>query len=345
MAVAKPALFYLIRAVGGFALARRLTRKRLRILCYHGFSVGDEFAILPFMFMRKETFERRMQILQRRAIPVVALDAAVKRLRTNSIEDAETVITLDDGWASNLTIALPLLEKYGYPACVYVTTEHLSAGVEAFNVALYYMIRKSSLTSVTLTDIHPAVDGMYDLRDAEAAVTRLIQTTEKVFSLKERQQLLSRLALALGVSVDEVFKDGRFSLLSASQIQMLAKRGIDVELHTHTHRLPANSFDDASAEVRSNRSALKEILGREARHFCYPSGVHESVHTKWLQQLDVESATTCDPGLNTARTPPLLLKRFLDSDEMTDILFEAEICGVRDLIREARLRVRQIFAS
>jgi peptidoglycan/xylan/chitin deacetylase (PgdA/CDA1 family) len=345
MAVAKPALFYLIRAMGGFALARRLTRKRLRILCYHGFSIGDEFAILPFMFMRKETFERRMQILQRRAIPVVALDAALKRLRTDSIENAETVITLDDGWASNLTIALPILERYGYPACVYVTTEHLSAGVEAFNVALYYMIRKSSLTSVTLTDIHPAVDGMYDLHDAEAAVSRLIRATESAFSLKERQQLLHQLALALGVSVDEVFKDGRFSFLSANQIQMLAERGVDIELHTHTHRLPAKSFEDASAEIRRNRSALKDLLGREARHFCYPSGVHKSVHPEWLQRLDVESATTCDPGLNTARTPPMLLKRFLDSDEMSDILFEAEVCGVRDLIRDARLRVRQIFES
>src|SRR4029077_9557593 len=110
-------LFYLIRAVGGFSIARHLTRKRLRILCYHGFAIGDEFRVLPFMFMRRETFERRMQILRRRRVPVITLDAAVKGLRDGSIENAETVITMDDGWASNLTVGLPIVERHGYPVC------------------------------------------------------------------------------------------------------------------------------------------------------------------------------------------------------------------------------------
>jgi len=344
MTSAQSALLYLIRALGGFSLARYLTRKRLRILCYHGFSVADEFRVLPFMFMRQETFERRMNLLRRRSIPVIPLGAAIKRLQNDAIQDAETVITLDDGWASNLTIALPILERHGYPACVYVTTEHLGAGTEAFNVALYYIIRKSSRPSVTLTDIHPDVNGTYDLRDARAAVTHLVEATERVFSLGERQRLLRPLALALGVSADEIFRDGRFSFLSGRQLQTLCQRGVDVELHTHTHRLPRETFAEVAAEIHGNRDALKAVVGYEARHFCYPSGVHDPAHPEWLKQLGIESATTCDPGLNTARTSPMLLKRFLDSDDTPDIFFEAEICGVRDLIRDARSCVQRVFA-
>jgi peptidoglycan/xylan/chitin deacetylase (PgdA/CDA1 family) len=337
------AFLYLIRATGGFSLARHLTRKRLRILCYHGFAIGDEFKVLPFMFMRRETLERRMQILKRHSIPVIPLKAAVQRLRSGTIENAETVITMDDGWASNLTIGLPILEKYGYPVCIYVTTEHLSAGAEAFNVALYYMIRKSSQATMTLTGIHPSVDGTYDLHDPELAVTQVVRETEKAFSLVERQQLLSALALALGVSADEVFRDGRFLFLSASQMQTLAQRGVDIELHTHTHRLPPDNFETVASEISRNRSALRTVIGREAHHFCYPSGEHAPVHPDWLRKLDIESATTCDPGLNTARTSPMLLKRFLDSDEITDLFFEAEICGVRDLMRNAKSHLRRAF--
>lgn len=345
MTFVQTTFLYVFRTLGGFSLARRLTRNRLRILCYHGFSIGDEFSVMPFMFMRAETFARRMRVLKRRAIPVISLDAGVSRLREDSIQDAETVITLDDGWASNLWIGLPILEEYNYPACIYVTTEHLSAGPQAFNVALYYMIRKSTRRSVVLSGVHPCVDGTYDLRDPEAAVTQLIRAAENILSLADRQHLLGPLAVALGVDMDGMFKGGRFSFLTATEIQELARRGVAIELHTHTHRLPIESFEAAAEEIDRNREALRELLGREAQHFCYPSGMHNTAHPGWLEKLHIKSATTCDPGLNNSRTSPMLLKRYLDSDETPDIVFEAEICGVRDLIRDARSYLRRFVST
>ena len=335
---------YLIRALGGFSLAQYLTRKRLRILCYHGFSVGDEFTVLPLMFMRGETFDRRMQILKRRRVPVIRLDEAIGRLTHNSIASAETVITLDDGWASNLTIGLPILERYGYPACVYVTTEHLTAGVEAFNVALYYMIRKSGRRTFTLAGIHAELDGVYDVADEPwAVVARLVGAAERAFPLAERQRLLRPIAAALGTELDQVFRDRRLTLLSAAEIREIARRGVDIELHTHTHRLPHDRFQTMSPEISRNQQALKALTGTETHHFCYPSGEYRAVHGEWLGRLGIVSAVTCDPGLNTLHTSPMFLKRYLDSEETADIVFEAEICGVRDLIRGMRSGVRRLF--
>jgi peptidoglycan/xylan/chitin deacetylase (PgdA/CDA1 family) len=335
---------HLIRAAGGFSLARYLTRRRLRILCYHGFSVGDEFKVLPMMFMRAETFDRRMRILKRRRLPVIPLDTAVRRLQSDAIVDADTVITLDDGWASNLTIGVPILEKHGYPACIYLTTEHLGAGTEAFNVALYYIIRKSSRTTLTLSDIHPDIDGVYDIGiDPDAVVARLIGAAEKAFPLVKRQELLRPIAAALDVDLGEVFRNGRFAFLSASEIRELARRGIDIELHTHTHRLPHDQFEAMCTEISRNRSALQALTGSETRHFCYPSGLYDARHPEWLQRLGIASATTCDPGLNTSRTSPMLLRRYLDSEVTSEIVFEAEICGVRDLVRDMRSTMRRLL--
>jgi hypothetical protein len=47
----------------------------------------------------------------------------------------------------------------------------------------------------------------------------------------------------------------------------------------------------------------------------------------------VESATTCEPGLNTAETPLLGLYRILDQDDLSQIEFEAELFGFSELIR------------
>jgi peptidoglycan/xylan/chitin deacetylase (PgdA/CDA1 family) len=325
-----------VRACGGFAVAQYLTRKRLRILCYHGFSLGDEHELIPHMFMRSETFERRLEILRRRRIPVISLDRAIDLFERQGIRRAETVITLDDGWASNLSVGAPLLEKYKFPACIYVTTEHLASHREVFNVVLYYLIVKSGRQTLHLSGIHPALDGEYTIGDDPISMTiKIITAAEKSLDLSARYNALAGIAAALGLNITEVLKNGRFQLLTAEEIADLPARGIAIELHTHSHRLPDNR-DGVEQEIELNRRALSAIVGRQPKHFCYPSGLYGSQHPEWLRSLGIASATTCDPGLNTATTSVLLLRRFLDSEVQSAIAFEAEICGLRDLARNAR---------
>ena len=327
---------YAFRAVGGFALAQLLTRKQLRILCYHGFAVGDEYKVARGMFMRGETFERRMAILKRRRIPVISLNAAVPKLVAGQVKGAETVITFDDGWATNLSVGLPILEKYGYPASVYITTEHLAAGTEVFNVVLSYLIRSSGRTSLRLEGLHPQIDGTYEIQnDPDGAIVSLIVAAEHSFPLADRQRLLRPIAQALGLDLDSVLSDKRFRLLSSDEIRELSHRGMDVQLHSHTHRLPEDR-DGTTLEIQENQEAIRSLTGETARHFCYPSGKYSAQHPQWLASLGIISATTCDTGLNDVRTSPLLLKRFLDSESFSDIAFEAEICGIRDVARRIR---------
>lgn len=340
----RSAALYSARFLGAFSLAQFLTRGRLRILCYHGFSIVDEHEVMPHVFMRRETFVRRMQILKRRCIPVIALDEALNRLTAGKISNAETVITFDDGWASNLSVAAPVLEAFHFPACIYVTTEHLEAGAEVFNVVLYYMLCRTSRSTFKVEGLDPAIDGSYDLEQGPRAVQRaIIAAVECVFpSLSDRQRLLVPISAALGFDLGEILRGGRFRLMHRGEIEAMHRRGFDIELHTHTHRLPAGSFEQTQDEIVRNRRALAEILGVEKNHLCYPSGEYSPQHLEWLPRLGIASATTCEPGFNGRTADILKLKRYLDSEAVSDISFEAEICGLRELARiiRGRLSVR-----
>lgn len=333
------ALLHVMRLLGGFALARRLTRGQLRILCYHGFALGKEYQTAPYVFMRPETFRRRMQILQRLRVPVLPLEEAVTRLRRGALVDAETVITFDDGWATNLTVGTPILHEYGYPATVYITTEHLQFGTEAFYMALARMVYESPKPSATLLDIHPVLDGIYDLKtDSAATARRLVENSARVGPLRDQLILLRPIAAALGIDYDRFFAGGRFRLADADQIRALGKAGLAIELHTHSHSLPEDSFESAAREIEQNRTAIRTLTGTEPHHFCYPSGQHATEHPEWLARLGISSATTCDPGFSNSSTPLLLLHRHLDSEFASDIEFEAEIVGVRELLRRIRAK-------
>jgi len=196
--------FYCIRLVGGFAIAKHLTRTHLRILCYHGFSIGDEHELAPYVFMRPQTFSRRMRILRERGLNVIPIAEAIERLRADEITNAETVITFDDGWASDLLV-MPVLESYRFPVCIYITSEHLSAGTQAFNVTLAQMVHRSQRESISLRDIHPEIDGDYKIAsDRAGATAKLLAGAARIESLQVCQRLLAPLAEALGLDVNQI---------------------------------------------------------------------------------------------------------------------------------------------
>jgi peptidoglycan/xylan/chitin deacetylase (PgdA/CDA1 family) len=344
MAWFRRTLFHSIRLLGGFEIARRLTRKQLRILCYHGFSVSDEHELSPYVFMRPETFARRMRILQKRGLPVISLDDAVRKLKERAITNGETVITLDDGWASNLVV-LPILKELSYPACIYVTTEHLSgASTEAFNVTVAHLVHRSRKESISLRNIHPELDGEYQIaKDPANATLGLVAAAARILPYTERQKVLAPLAASLGVDYHEFTRGGRFRLMSASELRTVSDLGVSVQLHTHTHSLPNDSFAAVADEIRRNRDAVAELTGSEPVHFCYPSGEHSPQHPEWLERLGIVSATTCDAGFNDSNTPPLLLKRYLDTEQASDIEFEAEIVGLRQILRQLRSGLKSLI--
>ena len=325
------------RMLGLFALAQWITRKQLRILCYHGFSVGDEYKYMPMMFMRSATFERRMGVLKKRRLEVVSLSEGVHRLNNASLTRAATVITLDDGWASNLSIGLPILQRYGYPACIYVTSEHLGSNPHVFNVAFHYMLLSTTVESLVLSGIHPALDGVYDFRaDLIKVIKNVVGKVEEHFSFGERIAVLRKIAPSLGFRLDDVLQGDRFRLMTDDELRAIYRSGIDIQLHTHSHRLPKNDFDTMAREISHNRAAIKNAIGETKDHFCYPSGEYSREHPEWLEQLGIASATTCDSGFNRVGSQAMLLKRSLDSDEFSDLEFEAEVSGFKELIRIIR---------
>jgi peptidoglycan/xylan/chitin deacetylase (PgdA/CDA1 family) len=86
------------------------------VLCYHSISSSDnELAVSP------EVFERQLIMLQKSGAEFVSVDRIVAYSKgEQGLPCRAIVITFDDGYADFLTHALPTLEKYRVPACVFV---------------------------------------------------------------------------------------------------------------------------------------------------------------------------------------------------------------------------------
>jgi peptidoglycan/xylan/chitin deacetylase (PgdA/CDA1 family) len=100
----------------------------LPILVYHHIrqsSAGDSYA-LRRMTVTPEIFERQMKHLQDNGYHVVPFASLEDFLAEGKGLPAKPVIiTFDDGWEDQYTVAFPILEKYSYPAAFFVVTNYL----------------------------------------------------------------------------------------------------------------------------------------------------------------------------------------------------------------------------
>jgi predicted ATP-grasp superfamily ATP-dependent carboligase/peptidoglycan/xylan/chitin deacetylase (PgdA/CDA1 family) len=331
----KRAVYHVSRRFGAFHVARRLTRSGLRILCYHALSFSDEHRFRPKAFIRPEVFRGRLAYLRAAGYPVISLDEAMARLATDTLPASATVITFDDGAYSIFRLAAPVLQEFRFPATVYVTTYCCVKRNPVFQVAVPYLFWKTTREEVNLAHFPSPIEGRYPLRTAderERAVQCLLEYGEKHCHETGRHDLAQRLGERLGVDYADIERSRSLSLMTSEELSQLVGMGIDVQLHTHRHRLPLNERE-ARREVGECRSVLAPIVGKPLKHFCYPNGLWSSRHWPWLADEGVETAMTCNPGLNYASTPRLALRRFLDGETISQVEFEAEMTGYAEVLR------------
>jgi peptidoglycan/xylan/chitin deacetylase (PgdA/CDA1 family) len=332
--------------VGLFWIARRLTRCGLRILCYHSFGVGDEVEFRPKLFIRPGTFEERLQILRAQGIPVLSVTEATKLLQSDRLPDFATALTIDDGFDSVERYAAQLLQQYSFHATVYITTYYCLKQTPVFRLLVQYIFWKTRKRSVEFPSDIIASCTLVDLADAverDRIMWAIINKAEEMSDETERERLSQRLSRVLDVDIRPVIQSRVFHIMDLSQIKSLVVKGIDVQLHTHRHRFPVDP-EHAAREIRDNRAVLKTVVSEQLEHFCYPSGIWSERHWPVLAAAGIRSATTCDPGVNYPSTPPLGLKRFLDSEDISRLEFEAELSGYAELLRRLRNGIRTLLS-
>ena len=304
-------------------------RDRLTILCYHGVSQDDEHRWKPSLYMTPAALTDRMSLLQRGGYAVLPLGEALQRLRERTLPPGAVALTFDDGMHDFAVNAAPILERFGFPATVYMATFYLGFDGPIFDVFCSYMIWRSRGARIDLSELIPGA-GVHDLAGPigrELAFRAVVSYADQMaMSLLDKHHLATGLGALLGVDVADLNKRQLLRVMPPDEARAMAARGFDFQLHTHQHRVPRDEqqFMD---EIETNRAELLAISGRTPTHFCYPSGVYHAEFFPWLERAGVVSATTCDTGIADPTTPLLLLPRIVDGAQLSGLEFEAWLSG------------------
>ena len=316
----------------------RWRQQRLLILCYHGTSLEDEHLWRPALYIQPQKLEQRLESLKRGQFSILSLGEGLQRLRAGTLPPRSVALTFDDGGYDFYRQAFPLLKHYGFPVTVYQTTYYTSIDRPIFNLICSYMLwtrRGEVIADGEGLGLQTPLDLRTD-SSRSAVVKDLIQISDREHRTGlEKDETAAQLARVLKIDYDQLRAKRILQLMNERELREISRNSVEVQLHTHRHRTPEDEVLFRK-EIQENRSMIQKATATEPVHFCYPSGVYHPAFLPWLRKENVVSATTCDAGLAERQSESLLLPRFIDHQNRTQLEFESWITGVGDLLAVRR---------
>ncbi len=258
-----------------------------------------------------ERFEWQMRLLSRH-FNVLPLQEAVSRLASGTLPRAAAAITFDDGYADNLTVALPILQRYRLPATVFVATAYLDGGI-MWNDRVIHAMRTVPAGRLDLQSCGLGVHEVGDLMSRQAAIRDLLGKL-KYLEWQAREDRVNQLVGTLGITLPADM------MLTTPQLkQLAAAKGVDIGGHTRTH--PILSRLDAAAaraEIADGRAELETIVGYRPRLFAYPNGGpnqdYAAEHAAIVRELGFDAAVSTAWGAARPGADLFQLPRFTPWD-------------------------------
>jgi len=310
------------------------------ILCYH--RIADLPKSPRRLWVSPQRFAEQLEVLTRNFTPLSLAELA-KRLQEGKVPDRAVVITFDEGYADNLWNARPLLERFGVPATVFVTTGSVGTNREFYwdeleRLILVETVKRRSGETVTRENL--AMVGEKELRLEIKGRTRQWKLTSDEEQLKayheicdllmplspeQREAVLEQLRLWFGAS-----ENGRpeYRLMTVEELATISRDGlIEIGAHTVNHpNLTTIPPERQRWEIETSKRQLEEWLRRPIRWFAYPYENGDAVTRRLVQEAGFEAACAMNWGLVGNSTDLFWLPRIFvenwDGDELVKRLRE-----------------------
>ncbi|WP_374630942.1 polysaccharide deacetylase family protein [Pannonibacter indicus] len=243
------------------------------------------------------------QVIERvrsRGYKFVSMEEAVDRLKLCFGQERYAVLSFDDGYRDNLTVAYPLLRQMGVPFTLFLTSGFLDRTSELWWIALERMIAAQDV-------LHFAARGEASLipcatlEEKQACYAALVQLLTEDLDETGQRAMVRELCALNGFDLEALADE---EMLSWNEARSLARDPlVSIGAHTHDHhalaRLPEAG---AEADIRRGIERIEDELGRRPAFIAYPYGGAETAGLR-------EAALAAGAGLRAGvTTVPGVLK-------------------------------------
>lgn len=226
-------------------------------------------------------------------------------------------ITMDDGYRSNITDALPVFRKYKAPMTVFLPAANIENRFPMWFDRLDYILQVSNPDGKTFNIGNDRFNfsgrERGDLAASYANFRELIKkqyTDEEAFYAKI-DEIVSHFEGSSGKSLVNIFEDDPWSaLLNWEEIRKHQGEGVQFGSHTMNHyRVDGLNEDTLRQQLFESKKLIETRTGNTCNYIAYPDG-NCSVSAKNIAvESGYEAGVTTSEGINRIGCDTMMLKR------------------------------------
>jgi len=251
----------------------------------------EEIGPYPKISISPATFEAIIAFCSEEFHALALPDLVAHLADGESLPPNTFAVTFDDGFLDTWAVAKPILETYGVPATVYVTTGYIDEEVVPYEFQLANLIASRD-------GVHFHWDGCeyhWDFKnkqDRERCYAE-IKRIGKPYCYALRKELMARV-----LGENELPKSQGSLFMNWQQVAELSQSPlITIGAHTHRHLLlPLLTSEMVFDEIGSSKTILESKLGFPVHHFSYPYGASDQRIQSIVQSCGFASAVGGKPG-------------------------------------------------
>jgi peptidoglycan/xylan/chitin deacetylase (PgdA/CDA1 family) len=250
-------------------------------------------------------FESQVRAL-RDTFDLVPLSQLRGQLRQGRGSRPVAAITFDDGYLDNLTVAKPILQRYGAPATVFVATGFLGRPQGFW----WDRLSNAILTGAALPPTLELESNGVRFSGGDAALA-----SARIGGRRARRRLHDRLWAWLCDLPDAAREHALARLerwagqlasqrsngrpLTEDELRELAADGlVEIGAHTVTHPMLSRlASQDKTTQIERSRSECRRILGHDPLCFSYPNGDHDPESVEIVRRAGFAAACDSHPDL------------------------------------------------
>lgn len=295
----------------------------------------------PDMAIADAKLEAIVRRLGRR-YELVTVGEGVERLGRGLRGRSLLALSFDDGYRDNRRVLLPLLERTGAKATVYLESRPLDERKVNWSHKYFWCLARSSpfdfvhrygAATTDAATFHALNQIVAEERlDARYHLKRILKYEAEP---RERDRAIDAVFAELGGNEGELCEQLYMSWEEARELQAA---GVELGGHTAGHQILSRlAPDEQRREIATGVASMRRELGRASPSFAYPWGRRwdfDAASKEAVRAESFTSAVTMHAGVNVATTDRYELKRVAIDDTAELHRLAAEACGGFELLRK-----------
>jgi peptidoglycan/xylan/chitin deacetylase (PgdA/CDA1 family) len=287
---------------GGFfhllRLWNNLRGRRLTILLYHRVTdrnIGDLKESLPVLFVSEANFQKQLLFIKE-WFHVIGFEDLDQYEKAGPLPRNSLIITFDDGYEDNYSVAYRILKQHGLKACFFIPANRVGTEEDKsywWDRAYSHFQRKSEIPVEkadsdrdTLFHLYQEL-GSHFFAELNSWDTRKIESALAAAEGKETH------------AANAAAQENR--LLNWSQILEMG-RGMEFGSHTCNHfNLCTLPGEEMEMEIRESRIRIEKNLARKVLAFSYPAGNYNQDTSGMVEKSGYRFAVSTEKGVNSLK--------------------------------------------